>query len=427
MRAAVLSIGDELVCGQTVDANAAWLSGQLVEAAVATVEHRAVGDDRVAIAAALREMAARCDLLLLTGGLGPTADDLTRYALGDVLTPGQDLVTDTEALARLERRFARWAAAMPASNAVQAQRPATARLLANPAGTAPGIAARLGGCRIYAMPGPPVEMRRMFRDQVRPDLELAGDAAHRTAMVHAFGLGESAADERLGRLMERGRNPRVGLTHGESIVTARIRGDGDREEAGRQVDATRAEILATWAPYAYGCDGETLAHSVGALLRDAGRRLATAESCTGGWLGKLIVDVPGSSDYYDGGWITYSNDLKRSCLGVPAEIIERHGAVSAEAARAMACGALAASGADDALAVTGVAGPAGGTAANVVGTVYIALARRGASDPAVRRFRFPGDRLTVRDRSAKSALQMLRWALLGVGGELPLLWETPLE
>jgi nicotinamide-nucleotide amidase len=175
----------------------------------------------------------------------------------------------------------------------------------------------------------------------------------------------------------------------------------------------------------YGDDGQTLAEAVGARLAETGRTVATAESCTGGWLSRLIVDVAGSSVYFVGGWVTYSDPLKTSCLDVPEPVIVEHGAVSEAVARAMARGALAASGADEGLAITGIAGPDGGTADKPVGTVFIGLARRMEDriDASARRFRFSGDRTMVRDRSAKSALQLLRFALCDVPSDVPLLWE----
>ena len=415
MRDAILSIGDELTTGQTRDGNAAWLAGQLAARAVTTVELRVVPDKRTAIAGAIRELASRCDVLLTTGGIGPTADDLTRQGLGSVLAPGQSLATDPDALRALERHWFQRAGRMPAANAVQAQHPPGARLLPNPRGTAPGIAASFDGCRIYVMPGPPREMRKMFRDHILPDLETGSGVVRLISLVHQFGLGESVAEERLGDITDRDQRPRVGITHSAATVTARIQAQGTAEQAAAQIEQTRGRIVDRWAPYAFGIDDGTLADATVGLLREGGRTLATAESCTGGLIGKLIVDVAGSSDCYVGGWVTYSDRLKTKCLGVEPRLIADHGAVSMQTASAMAAGALDASGADESLAVTGIAGPGGGTARNKVGTVFIGLARRhgDAVEVAVRQFVFPGDRGGVRDRAARSALQVLRFALLG--------------
>jgi nicotinamide-nucleotide amidase len=242
--------------------------------------------------------------------------------------------------------------------------------------------------------------------------------------VHEIGTGESDAVQRLGDIMQRDRNPLVGTTVSDAVVTARIRAEGPRKWAAAQVEETIRQIEQRWHPYCFGRDAMTLAHAVGSLLKSGRRTLAVAESCTGGWLGKMIVDVAGSSDYFLGGWITYTNELKTSELGVPPEVIGAHGAVSAEVAQAMASGALRRASADFALAITGVAGPDGGSDAKPVGTVFIGLASlvAGKVRTSSRRFLFTGDRTMNRDRSAKSALQMLRFELLGPD-DAPLLWE----
>lgn len=315
---------------------------------------------------------------------------------------------------------------MPPANAVQAQHPRGTRLVPNPLGTAPGIAGEVDGCRIFIMPGPPHEMRRMFRNHVLPVVSRPGGLVRLTGQVHEFGLGESAAEQRLGSITDRSRRPRVGITHSTTGVTARIQAQGSAGQAARQLDDTRRYILDAWAPYAYGTEHDTLATATVSLLREQGRTLSTAESCTGGWLGKHIVDVPGSSECYVGGWVTYSDALKTSCLAVDPGVLREYGAVSEQTATAMAAGALAASGSDDSLSVTGIAGPDGAVAGKPVGTVFICLARRVDDDidVSVRRFVFPGDRTAVRDRATRSALQMLRFALLAVDPGETLLWEV---
>jgi nicotinamide-nucleotide amidase len=425
VRAAIVSIGDELVSGQTPDSDARWLADRLSARAVTVDQMRVVPDDRAAIADTVGSLARRCDVVIVTGGLGPTVDDVTRFAMADLLAPGEDLVTDDEQRKRLERRFERLGLPMAESNLVQVQHPVGTRMLTNRQGTAPGLAARLGDCRIFCLPGPPHEMQAMFDRMVMGELALSDARVRLTGLVHAFGLPEARAGEHLGEIAARDRQPRVGITVSDSILTARIQSEGTPDEARHRLEETRALVAERWAPFVYGDDGQTLAGAVGALLERDGRKLATAESCTGGWLSRLIVDVAGSSSYYVGGWVTYSNPLKTSCLEVPPEVLAEHGAVSGAVACAMAAGALRRAGADEALAVTGIAGPDGGTAEKPVGTVFIGLARRlrGGVETNARQFRFPGDRATVRDRSAKSALQMLRFALVGVPADLALLWE----
>lgn len=427
MRAAIISIGDELMLGQTIDTNAAWLSAELAGRGIVTIEHRTIGDDRAALAETVRRLASKVDLLILTGGLGPTADDLTREALADALTPGQALVRDAVAVKRLERWFSTHGNPMPKSNLKQADQPAGTQMLANPHGTALGIAGRLGACRVFALPGPPAEMMPMLLEQVVPALEqpLSGDVVL-TEAVYAYGLGESAGAERLGSLMDRGREPLVGTTVSESILAARIVARGPQASARRALDRTMAVVKQKWHPFVFGCADESLASAVGELLRTGQRTLTTAESCTGGLLGKMIVDVAGSSDYYLGGWVTYTDELKQSCLAVPRTVLRDHGAVSEPTVRAMAEGALKASGADYSLAITGIAGPDGETPDKSLGTVFLGLGHpvEGELHTWVRQFAFPGDRWAVRDRAAKSALQMLRFTLLGVSLDTYLLWEV---
>ncbi|MCI0365096.1 MAG: CinA family nicotinamide mononucleotide deamidase-related protein [Phycisphaerales bacterium] len=427
MHAALLSVGDELLLGQNVDTNAAWLAARLAELSIMTVEQRTVGDDRRAIAEAIRELSSQRDVLVTTGGLGPTLDDLLREALGDVLTPSKELVTDQGALEHLEDWFAKRGRRMPMLNTRQAFRPSVMRCLPNANGTALGLAGRLGECQIFSLPGPPREMQPMFLEHVVPEIRRRPGELEEvilTASVQEFGMSESEAAQRLGPLMERDRNPTVGTTASDAIVTARLRSRGPKPIAQRQLDETVDAVERAWRPYSFG-RSQSLGESVAKLLRQSRQKIVTAESCTGGWLGKVIVDQPGSSGYYLGGWITYSNQAKMERLRVPADLVERHGAVSAHVAKAMAQGALDASGADYGLAITGIAGPDGGTAEKPVGTVHIALARKGGgkSDSIARHFEFPGGRMEVRDRAVKAALQMLRFALLDVPTTTPLLWE----
>jgi nicotinamide-nucleotide amidase len=423
MRACILSIGDELVIGRTSDTNAAWIAHELNTLGIRPAEFAIVADDRKAIAQAYARLAAQADVLISTGGLGPTADDLSRFALGDVVTPGEALETDPAAVAHLEWWFR--GRSMPASNSLQTQRPRGTRFLPNGAGTAMGIAGAIGACKVYALPGPPREMKRMFAESVMPELERsAGDDVILSEDVIEFGLGESDAAARLGDLMRRDRNPLVGTTAGDSIVAARVIATGPSRETAQALERTVCDIEKHWQPYAFGRSGAALETAVGELLREKKLSLTTAESCTAGLLGSMIVRFPGTSENYIGGWITYSNKLKQQCLGVRCDSLDKFGAVSREVAAEMAHGALRAADADIALSITGIAGPDGGSAEKPVGTVYIGLARKSPAgvDCEVRHFRFSGDRQIVRDRSAKAALQMLRFSLLDER-DRPLLWE----
>ena len=425
--AAILSIGDELITSAAIESNSVWLADQLEAHTVHTLERRVVGDDRAAIARAIRELATACDLLLLTGGLGPTPDDVTRAALGDVLTPNRPLATDPKALRHLDRFARARRGPMPKSNLVQALRPESMRMLANPLGTAMGLAGRHGGCLIFAMPGPPREMQRMFSRRVLPAVPLdPRKPVALTARVHAFGLSEAAAAERLGSLTVPAEDQRLGITVSRSIVTARIRAQGPRPEAEQRIQQIAAAVFDRWQPYAYGRDDESLPQAVGTLLAESGGTLATAESVTGGLLAALVVDAPGASRYYQGGWVTYGCELKSAALGVAPALLRAHGAVSEAVVCAMARGAMANSGCDYSLAITGVAGPTGDSGEKPVGTVFIGLGLKATSGCEVkpRRFRFPGDRGIIRDRAAKTALQMLRFALTDVDPATSLLGEA---
>lgn len=422
----ILSIGDELVLGQTVDTNSAWLSSRLSALGLRVVAHLTVADDRLAIAEAVRAAAARCDVLLISGGLGPTEDDLTRQALSDVL--GQPLLTNDQALVQLRAFFSRLGRPMPITNEIQAMIPRGVVMIENTCGTAPGIDAnyQLPGrsCRIFVMPGVPREMEVMFtRDIVAHLRHLGGGAAIVSCTLHTFGLGESSVAEKLGNLMDRRRNPSVGTTVSGGVVSLRVNSYFQSPaKAQEELAKTVALCHQVIGDLIYGQDDQTLVGVVAAMLPEqggSGASLCTAESCTGGLLAKMLTDIPGSSAYFLRGYVTYSNQAKTELLGVPAQMIQRHGAVSEPVADAMARGALASSGANFALSITGIAGPDGGTPDKPVGTVCIGLAfrsrvsRQEDVSVCVRTFRFSGDRQGIRQRSANMALAMLRYHLLG--------------
>ncbi|MGD0461214.1 MAG: competence/damage-inducible protein A [Tepidisphaeraceae bacterium] len=426
MKAIVVSIGDELVLGQTVDTNSSWLSRELASVGIAVVEHITVADDSAAIEAAISGAAMRCDLLLINGGLGPTKDDLTREALTRALNAPLELNADW--LRRLESFFAQRGRPMPQTNRVQAMIPRGARLLDNTAGTAPGIDADFTGggtsrsCRIFAMPGVPSEMKLMFQKSVLPHLAQMGagtdagtdaGAVILSGTLHTFGVGESTIGEQLGDLMDRRRNPSVGTTVSSGVVSVRINARFAHRDAARaELEQTAGLCRDALGDLIYGSDEQTLASVVADLLTaDKVRTVATAESCTGGLLAKMLTDIPGSSGYFQKGWITYSNQAKTELLDVAPQLLAQDGAVSESVVRAMAQTARQKSAADFALAISGIAGPDGGTPAKPVGTVCIALAH--AQSVLARTFHFPGDRQTIRDRSAKMALTLLRFHLLG--------------
>ncbi len=458
--AALLSVGDEIALGQTLDTNSAWLADRLFALGVRVVEHATVDDDEGRIARALARLGAEADLVIVTGGLGPTADDLTRQALARVL--GEDLVEDGEALEAIRAWFSGRATGMPEGNRVQALRPASGACLTNPNGTAPGLFVRTGangartagaavrtnatnsvpepGCDFACLPGPPHEMKPMFETEIVPRLRRGGGAFGARALL-SFGLGESTVAERLGSLMDRDRESRglpvVGTTASKMVVSVRLRHVGEDAEAVRTaLDAVEEEVKSALGVSIFerrdftGGDAadvsDALPRCVLSLLRERGERVAMVESCTGGLLGEILTSVPGSSDVFAGGWVTYSNEAKAGLVGVDPGLIAEHGAVSREVAIAMALGGLerahSLGGAEHCLAITGVAGP-GASDAKPAGTVWIARASVNGLSPEVeaRLFRFKGGRGAVREWAARTAMGILRLKL--VGGEMGLLGE----
>ena len=342
----------------------------------------------------------------MSGGLGPTKDDLTREALAAAL--GEPLELDEKAVRHVEAFFRRIGRTMPERNRCQAMCPRGARLLENERGTAPGVRAELDGSVVIVVPGVPFEMKHMFERHVVPLLSAQTGQVILAERVHTFGLGESDVGERLGDLMQRGRNPQVGTTVADGVVSVRVRSTAPtREEAEEALAGTVGLVRERVGRAVFGVGDTTLPEVVVRALARHGLTLVTAESCTGGLVGKMVTDVAGSSAVYRGGWVVYSNTLKQRMLDVPEAMLAEEGAVSEEVARCLAVNALAKGGADYAVAVTGIAGPEGGTEAKPVGTVWIALASRdGACEAA--RHRFPGSRERVRDRTAKTALDWVR-------------------
>jgi nicotinamide-nucleotide amidase len=413
MNAIIISLGDELILGRTVDTNSAWLSQQLAEIGVPVLAHVTVGDDQAQIRDAIDQAARRADWVLVSGGLGPTLDDLSRQALAEAL--GVELEVREEFVEQIAVYFRRFGKAMPERNKVQALFPVGSKAVENTCGTAPGIQTCLHDAQVFVMPGVPREMKVMFTRDALP--QIAAQSAGRVIQTHTlwtFGQGESTIGQQIADLMERGRNPTVGTTAHDALIGVRIIADAEsRSDAEELLDAVKAEITSRLGALIYGQGEETLADAVGALLRGSGQTVATAESCTGGLIAKTLTDVPGSSAYFLCSMITYSNEAKTSLLSVPADMIARQGAVSAPVAEAMATNCRNRAGADWAIGVTGIAGPTGGTAEKPVGLVYIAVA--GPQACRTREYRL-GEHLSrqdVRSRSRWAALNQLRLALLG--------------
>ena len=411
MRVSSLAIGDELLDGRGCDTHGPWLSDRIVELGCTHFEHQILPDDLERIADRMIQIARDSDLVIVTGGLGPTSDDLTREALARA--SGSRLVEDPQARQALEERFTARGRSLGPGNLRQAQRPADARCLANPNGTAPGIQASLGGTPVILLPGPPLEMMPMFECEVVPLLE---GTIRETCSVQSFGIAESDAADRLGALADRDREPLVCFKVTDSVVRADIHGPGAHDVA--------RQVAEAWHPFAFGGREDTLPSVVHALLSERGQTVVTAESCTGGLIASALTSVAGSSSTFMGGFLTYSNQLKNSLLGIPEALIERSGAVSRDVALVMAMESVRRLGASFALSTTGIAGPGGGTPDKPVGTVWIGLSDASGPQPMVtaRQFRFPGSRAQVRDRTVKAALQMLRLHVFGHDDRL--LWEV---
>ena len=413
MKAVILSIGDELIMGQTVDTNSAWLSARLADLGVMTRYHKTVADDTADVILALKEACGCAELVIVTGGLGPTEDDLTRHALADLLNRPLDL--HPPSLDRIRLFFKSLGREMPAMNRIQAMIPRGVEVLPNDWGTAPGMKVKFGKTLLFFFPGVPREMVKMVERDVLPLYEKNTGHALAVEALHIFGSGESTVAEKLGDLMRRDRNPLVGTTASKWVVTVRIRSEAPtRSLAQKQLAETVKAVEVRLGTLIYGRGEETLQGVVGRLVLNKGQKVATAESCTGGLVAQCLTDEAGSSGFFPGGWVVYSNAMKTRELGVPAALIERDGAVSEAVACAMAEGALRRGDADWALSTTGIAGPGGGSPEKPVGTVWIGLAHRQGAEIKARAelFFLPGPRDTVRDRAAKSALNMLRLELM---------------
>jgi len=408
-KASIVTIGNEVLSGRTVDTNGATLGRELLSIGIPVVSCYTIGDDVDAIVRSLNLACSVADIVLVTGGLGPTDDDVTREAFAKFL--GVKLQLQNELLYAIEEFFARRERRMPARNKCQAYIPVGANALFNNIGTAPGIMAIAGDKLLIAMPGVPREMELMFMESVLPELRrFASGQAIISKMLRCFGAGESAIAEMLGSIMQRGRNPLVNCTAKCGIITLEIVATAANEnEAQAMVEKDEKLIRTKLGRLVYGVGDQSLAEVVGGQLARQGKTLAVAESCTGGTLAKLLTDIPGASRYFTCGWFTYSNNAKISELGVEPKLIDEYGAVSSEVASAMAEGARSRAGTDFAIAITGIAGPTGATEQKPVGLVYISVSSKGGLQ--AKRYVMSGDRDLVRIRAALTALDVLRLEL----------------
>ena len=414
MKIEVVTIGDELLLGFTIDTNAAHLARQLAAEGVEISRRTTCGDTAESIATAVREALDRAGAVITTGGLGPTSDDLTKPSIAALFR--RDMVLDEEHLAWMEERWrTRFQRPMPASNRQQAMLPSGATKLTNNHGSAPGIWLEDERGRWVAMlPGVPREMRGMLADTLLPRIRerLSGvSSVVRSKTLRTTGVGESHIADLVATIHGGVGSAQLAYLPNADGTDLRLTVRGAApDEADQRLADSAARLRSVVSEAVYGEDRADLAEVVLALCRARGVTVAVAESCTGGLLGARLTSIPGSSDVVLGGIISYANAVKTSLLGVPADLIASNGAVSEEVVRAMAAGVRAATGAHVSLAITGVAGPGGGSDEKPVGTVWIALDWQGAVQ--AKRFNMVGDRGEIRHRSAQAAMEMLRRRLL---------------
>lgn len=409
MIAEIVTVGSELVSGQEVDTNSAWLSQRLGALGIEVHFHTSIGDDLAENVQALRVAASRVDLVIVSGGLGPTQDDLTRAALAEFA--GVSLVEDAASLAAIVELFRRRNRTMSPGNRVQALFPEGAHPLPNPIGTAPGVWMHVGETVFACLPGVPGELKRMFDEQVAPRLRRPG-RVFIYRVVNLFGKGESEIESLALDLTARGRKPEVGITASDATISFRVTGEGRTErEALDAIEPTLSVIRERFGALIVGEGDIDVPDAVVESLVKNGKTLAVAESCTGGLIAHQLTAIAGVSAVFPGGVVSYSNEAKHELLGVPIELLERHGAVSAEVAEAMARGARSRFHADIALSTTGIAGPAGGSADKPVGLVYLGLAVGDAVESRRLELGPEQPRDVIQSRAAKHALNWVRISL----------------
>ncbi|MCO6512550.1 MAG: competence/damage-inducible protein A [Aridibacter famidurans] len=413
--AEIVAIGSELLTPTKTDTNSLWLTELLNEIGIEVKLKTIVGDDEMRLEETLRDALARSDIVITTGGLGPTEDDITRRVTAKAI--GLDLVFRDDLLEQLRERFKAFGYEMPERNRQQAYVIEGSDVLPNPNGSAVGMMVEKEGRKLIVLPGPPKESRPMFTDHVLPGLKItSGEVAVRRKQIMVSGLGESKLDELIAPIYKEYENPVTAVLFSRTEVEVQLTATArTAEEADAINDELAGRIAEKLGIAVFSLDGEAMEEVVGRLLLQKGATLSVAESCTGGLIGERITEVPGSSEYFLEGFITYSNEAKTRQIGVPAELIKEHGAVSKEVAEAMARGARETAGTDYAVSTTGIAGPGGGTPDKPVGTVFVAISDE--QGERAMRFNLPGDRHLVRWRTSQAALDLLRRRILQDGPE----------
>lgn len=413
MKAEIIAVGSELLTPYHTDTNSLFLTEKLNQAGFEVHLKTIVGDNEMEIAGVLKPALERSDVIVFSGGLGPTEDDLTRPAVAKVLE--RNLQIDPGLLGALRERFTSRSIPMAAINERQAQVIERAEILQNPFGTAPGLWLQERNRYIALLPGPPRELKPMFESQVMPRLVKLGRGrllARKTFRV--TGMTESEVDSTVAPVYRSYSRVQTTILAGSGYIAINLHQWLSPGDQPADLEAAAAQIQARLGDAVFTTSEQSLEEVVGGLLRDSGRTLAVAESCTSGLLGMRITRIPGSSDYFLGGILCYSNDAKKELCRVPQEILEKHGAVSAEVAEALARGVRDALHSSIGLGITGIAGPGGESAEKPVGLVYVGLCN-GERVESARRI-LPGDREAIRQRAAVHALSLLRRFLLSTGG-----------
>jgi len=413
MNAEIVAIGTELLLGQNVDTNSAWLAQQMALLGVDVYGFQQVGDNEKRMEAAIKGACERSQVVITTGGLGPTVDDLTRKVAAKV---GQKTLVYYENLAKaMEAKFFRTGKLFPQSNLNQAFIPQGATLVPNPIGTAPGFILKIDKTYLITLPGVPSEMKAMFEQTVKPFLKGLEPVTSiiKSRVYRTTGISESRLNEKIADIFESSQNPTIGvLAHPEGVDIRLTAKASNEEEANKLIDALGKILLTRLPNNIYGLDKDELESIVGQMLMTRHMTLATAESCTGGLISRRITQVSGSSTYFLRGYVVYSNEAKSDMLKVDPKMIKNKGAVSAEVAEALAVNARNQSASSVAISTTGIAGPTGGTEEKPVGLVYIGLSDDQTTHTF--KFQFTGDREVVQLKASQAALEILRRHCLGL-------------
>ena len=415
MKAEIISTGTELLLGQILNTNSQYLSEKMSSLGIDLYFHSTVGDNKARLKGQLNISLDRSDLIIITGGLGPTLDDLTKETVADTL--GVEMFLHQESLIEIEKFFKQIGKEMPRNNKKQALFPKGSLIVPNVWGTAPGAIIEHKGKIVIILPGPPKEMQPMFEATVEPWLKTKTSKEHGQFLVskvlRLYGLGESAVEEAIQDLIEKQANPTIAPLYKGGEINLRITAKASNlDEINRLLAKTEVEIRSRLQDYIFGVDDQSLGKVVGQLLSTQNKTISLAESCTGGLISSNLTDVPGSSAYFMYGLVTYSNEAKTGILGVKEKTLNDFGAVSSQIAKEMAEGVKKIGPTDIGVAVTGIAGPDGGTPEKPVGLVYIALADENGC--SVTKNQFAGDREAVKVLTANAALNMMRKRLLKV-------------